>query len=149
MTEEIAGAVEGHLFAGELAPADRQTLMRRVAGLARRFHDAGFVHKDFYLGHILVVAAAPEPELFLIDLQRVVKPCCFRQRWLVKDLAAMAYSSLRAGATRTDLMRFGLEYFQQPRLGSAEKRMARQVARRVAWLATRRPKHDGDFDPGI
>jgi heptose I phosphotransferase len=149
MTAEISSAIEGDTFAERLAPVDRRRLMRRVAELARRFHGAGFIHKDFYLGHILVVPGAGEPELFLIDLQRVVKPCCFRERWIAKDLGAMAYSSLRAGATRTDLMRFYREYCQGARLGSAEKQLAHRVVRRVARLATRRPRHDGDFDPAI
>lgn len=149
MTAEIPGAVEGHTFVETLEPATRRRLMRRVGELARRFHAAGFVHKDFYLGHILVVPGAGEPELFLIDLQRVMKPCCFRERWIAKDLGALAYSSLRAGATRTDLMRLYLEYCGQTRLGPAEKRLARRAMRRVEWLTTRRPKHDGDYDPTI
>jgi heptose I phosphotransferase len=149
MTAEIVDAVEGSAFAERLAPQQRRGLMRHVGELIRRFHTAGFVHKDFYLGHILIVPGAIEPELFLIDLQRVVKPCCFRERWIAKDLGALAYSSLRAGVTWTDLMRLYLEYCQQARLGPSEKRLARRVARRVAWLTTRWPKHDGEFDPAI
>ena len=149
MTAEIAGAVEGHTFVETLAPAPRRQLMRRVGELARRFHAAGFVHKDFYLGHLLVVPGAGEPELFLIDLQRVMKPGCFRERWIAKDLGAMAYSSLRAGATRTDLLRLYLKYCRQTRLGPAEKRLARKIVHRVEWLTTRRPKHDGDYDPAL
>jgi len=149
MTAEITGAIEGHTFVETLAQEPRRKLMRRVGELARRFHAAGFVHKDFYLGHILVVPGAGEPDLFLIDQQRVTKPCCFRERWIAKDLGAMAYSSLRAGATRTDLMRSYLEYCGQRRLGPAEKRLARRVMRRVSWLTTRRPRHDGDYDPAL
>ena len=149
MTADIAGAEEGHVFAEQSAGAELGRFLRRVAELARRFHDAGFVHKDFYLGHVLVVRGAAEPGLFLIDLQRAVKPCCFRQRWIAKDLGALAYSSLRAGVSRTDLLRSFQSYCGQKELSSAEKRLARQVLRRVDWLSTRRPKHDGDFDPSV
>lgn len=141
MTLEIAGAIEGHLYAEKLEVTARRRFLLDVADLARRFHAAGFVHKDFYLGHVLVTA--PEPRLFLIDLQRVTKPCCFRERWLAKDLGALAYSMFNAGATYTDLLRAFLAYCGEAELDSARKRFAWKIFRRVAWLRTRQPKHDG------
>lgn len=111
--------------------------------LARRFHGAGLVHKDFYIGHVLVAPVAGAPELFLIDLQRVMKPSWFRSRWLLKDLGAMAYSTLNAKATPGMLMRAYLDYSNAETLGLREKSIARGALRRVAWLRTRRPKHDG------
>jgi heptose I phosphotransferase len=120
-----------------------------VAELARRFHDAGFVHKDFYLGHILVVRGAAEPALFLIDLQRAVKPCCLRERWITKDLGALAYSALRVGVSRAEVMDLYRAYCGSEELSRAEEGLARRMMRRVEWLSTRRPKHDGDFDPSL
>jgi Lipopolysaccharide kinase (Kdo/WaaP) family len=142
MTREIAGAVEGDQFVLTLDAMKRRRFLLRVAELARRFHAAGLVHKDFYLAHVLVVPGAPEPEMFLIDLQRVMRPCCLRKRWQVKDLAALAYSALKAGATREDLCAaFGV-YLDSPDIDS---RLAREIDRRVAWLSTRRPRHDANF----
>lgn len=143
MTAEIAGAVEGHIWMEQLPASERRSFLLRVAEMARRFHRAGFVHKDFYVGHVLVAPLAGKPELFLIDLQRVTKPCCFAGRWFAKDIGAMAYSTLNAGASGAELMRAYLAYCGKQRLGAAEKEFARKVMKRVAWLRTRRPKHDG------
>jgi heptose I phosphotransferase len=167
MTAEISGAVEGIAWAEQLPARERRRFLLEVAELARRFHAAGLVHKDFYLSHVLVSpgaggpvlrsSGAPEaslgpqpiataeggPELFLIDLQRAVRPCCFRARWVAKDLGALAYSMYNAGGSRADLLRCYLAYCGQPGLGDEEKRVAKTVLRRVAWLRTRQPKHDG------
>jgi len=147
MTAEIVGAIEGHTYAQRLRAPERGRLLLRVAEMAQRFHQAGLVHKDYYVGHVLVRPTSGEPELFLIDLQRVVQPCCFRARWVAKDLGALAYSTLKAGATRAELLRAYLAYCAKPALGAPEKRTARRVLGRVAWLRTRRPKHDGPFKP--
>ena len=143
MTAEIAGAVEGHTWMAALPTEERRQFLRRVATMARRFHAAGLVHKDFYIGHVLVAPVAGASELFLIDLQRVMKPNWFRGRWLLKDLGAMAYSTLNARATPGMLMRAYLDYSNVETLGPREKSIARKTLRRVAWLRTRRPKHDG------
>jgi hypothetical protein len=149
MTAEISAAEEGHRFLENAVGSERRYFVQRVGEMARSFHDAGFVHKDFYLGHILAARASRGIELFLIDLQRAVKPCCFRRRWLVKDLGALAYSTLRAGASRAELLLCFKAYCGHEELAADEKRLARRALRRVAWLGTRRPKHDGDFDPGL
>lgn len=143
MTREIPAAVEGGTWLTSLAPAQRREFLKRIAGLARRFHGAGFVHKDFYIGHVLVSNTGATPELFLIDLQRVMQPRCFRRRWLVKDLGAMAYSALNSGASASQLLRAYLDYRGVKKLGAEDKSIARAALARVAWLRTRRPKHDG------
>ncbi len=146
MTAEIEGAIEGHTWVERLSARERRNFLVRIAGIARRFHQAGFVHKDFYAGHVLVVPSPGEPELFLIDLQRVTKPCCFRGRWVAKDVGSMAYSVLKAGASRADLLRAFLVYSGKQQMDAKGKRFVRKVVKRVAWLLTRRPKHDGWTD---
>ena len=143
MTMEIPGAVEGIAWAEQLSARERRRFLLQVAELARRFHAAGLVHKDFYLGHVLVSPGAGGPELFLIDLQRAVQPCCFRARWVAKDLGALAYSMYNAGGSRTDLLRCHLAYCGKDTLDDAEKRVVRAVLHRAAWLRGRQPKHDG------
>jgi heptose I phosphotransferase len=141
MTAEIPDAVEGHTWMARLPAGERREFLRRVAAIARRMHGAPLVHKDFYIGHILVAPVDGKPELFLIDLQRVVQPTFFWRRWMLKDLGAMAYSTLNAGASRTMLMRAFLDYSNVTTLGPAEKAIARAALKRVAWLRTRTPKH--------
>jgi heptose I phosphotransferase len=147
MTAELSGAQEGHHYAKTLGWVERRRLLRRVAELTRRLHAAGWVHKDLYLGHYLVTPAAPaEPNIFLIDLQRCSRPRWFTQRWRVKDLAALAYSSLKVGVTASDLAAGYRTYRGNRALDESSRSVARQVLGRVRWLKTRIPKHDSDFE---
>ena len=143
MTAEIPGAVEGHLHAEGLAATERRRFLAHVAEMARRLHEAGLVHKDFYVGHVLVTPNPSGAELFLIDLQRVVKPWLLFSRWVAKDLGALGYSMFNAGATYTDLLRTFLAYRQSATLGEAEKCQARKVMRRILRLRRRQPRHGG------
>ena len=61
------------------------------------------------------------------DLQRVQHRARFRQRWLVKDLAQLAYSAPRDRVKCTHKVAFLRAYFGTARLGPKEKRLVRQV----------------------
>jgi heptose I phosphotransferase len=146
MTAELAGAEEGHHFAAKLAPQERRQLLRHAARYTRRLHQAGLVHKDLYLCHYMATPAPEVAQLHLIDLQRLTRPRRFVERWRVKDLAALAYSSLKSGATRFDLAAAFRVYRGNQRLDAADRRLARRVWRRINWLKTRTPRHDTDFE---
>lgn len=143
LTAEIPNAVDGQHFASQLEWRERREFLGQVAIISRRLHQAQFVHKDFYLGHVLVSQASLQPELYLIDLQRVARPRCLRTRWFAKDLGALAYSSTNAGATRSDLLRGYLAYAGKTRLQEIDKPIVKAVLRRMARLKSRRPKYDG------
>jgi heptose I phosphotransferase len=153
VTEEIAGATQVDdyceaAFGRDRSPqatAARRRLVLAVARLARRFHQAGLVHRDFYLCHFLVrPVEGAAPALHLIDLARLTQhrggPA---ERWIVKDLAALLYSSWPSAATgirspvftRTDAVRFAREYFQAPQLGAAHKRLIRRIAAKAQRMA--------------
>jgi hypothetical protein len=150
LTAEIAGGVPGDDYFRELDAPRRRELAVEVAELARRFHAAGFVHKDFYFSHVFVTPHAGRRELSLIDLQRVVRPTALlRPRWIVKDLGALGYTAQRAGASRGDLLRFYLRYAGKSRLDAGDRRFIRQVMARVNALHRRGPKYDVIWDqPG-
>ena len=93
MTAEIRGDCAHHCLP-EFTAARRREFARELGSLVRRFHAAGFVHKDLYLYHVFVLHHSPtEPKLRIafIDFQRVVRPVLFRQRLRVKDLSSRAY----------------------------------------------------------
>jgi hypothetical protein len=142
MTEEIRGGTPGDSYCRGLDTAERRQFFAELAVLARRFHGAGFAHRDFYLGHIFVVEGNEPRKLFLIDLQRMFRPRLFRERWVIKDIGSLAFTALMFGATRTDLMRFLKIYLGTNRLRASDKDFIRKILRRVAWLQTRIPKHD-------
>jgi len=146
ITEELTGAdrVEDFIpqaFSGPLSRADRERkhqLIRALADLARRFHGAGFFHRDFYLGHILV--REPEPgrfNLFLIDLQRAEQQSHPRNRWFIKDIAQAAYTAPNQQISATDQIRFFRAYRDVDRLGPSDRRFARRVQRRVNAMIRR------------
>ena len=141
MTEEIRGGTPGDSYCRGLDTAERRQFFAELAVLARRFHDAGFAHRDFYLCHFFVVPRERSREIFLIDLQRVFQPRLFRERWLVKDLGSLAYSALNAGATEADVLHFVKTYLGENGSLVSEKRLVVKMLRRVAWLQTRVPEH--------
>jgi len=75
-------------------PGSREVsqLTRDLAQLVRRFHQAGYVHRDLYASHIFMVSRPGGVELRLIDLARMFAPSWRRFRWRVKDLAQLKYS---------------------------------------------------------
>ena len=140
MTAEIGDAVSGIDYWARSNKSKRRNLLRRIADLARRFHQAGFIHKDFYLAHLFVAEQDDELELTLIDLQRVLGPRAFRARWLIKDFGSMMFSLEKIGAKRAELLRLFKFYQGGRRLGRAERKFLGKALKRVAWLRGRRPK---------
>jgi heptose I phosphotransferase len=100
------------------APALKRALLHRVAGMARRMHQSGVNHRDFYLCHFLLhLDPEPAPErlkLSLIDLHRAQIRQKTPRRWRDKDLAALYFSALDIGLSRRDLLRFLRFYFDRP-----------------------------------
>ena len=108
--------------------AMKHALIRRVAGMARRMHQGGVNHRDFYLCHFLLhLDPAPTPEMLklsLIDLHRAQIREKTPQRWRDKDLAALYFSALDIGLTRRDVFRFLIYYFDQPLRGILQDEQA-------------------------
>ena len=119
----------------------KRALIKEVASLVAALHGAGFNHKDLYLTHIL---AMPKPEgsaeeggytLKLIDLQRVNHRTSGRRRWLVKDIAALNYSSPSEIITRTDRLRFYKAYRGKGSLDREERAFIKSVVQKTARIA--------------
>lgn len=95
----------------------KQALLKRVAVMARRLHENGINHRDFYICHFLLdlcTLANAEPELVLIDLHRAQIRSQTPLRWVIKDLAGLYFSSKDIGLTSRDLLRFIREYRNRP-----------------------------------
>ena len=162
VTEEVADATPADAyfearFSGPPTPAgeaEKRDLIVRIADLARRMHAANLSHRDFYLCHVLIRhTAAGEPVLHLIDLQRLTHHRRgIGRRWIVKDLAALLYSSRPGPATGirspvftgADRLRFARAYFGTRRLTADQRdlvwaavRKARRIARHDARRAAR------------
>jgi heptose I phosphotransferase len=118
ITEEIEDAIslEELILEGKyqaLSPPMKRSLIKKVAEIARAMHRNGVNHRDFYLCHFLLLKSwlvenrsDVVPPLYLIDLHRTQVRGKVPLRWLEKDLAGLHFSSMDAGLTVRDRLRF-------------------------------------------
>ena len=107
--EEVAE----HWIVERPPPALKRRMIAAVAEVARRMHDAGVNHRDFYLCHLLADAPALREgrvELAVIDLHRAQLRNATPARWRMRDLAALDFSSHDLKLTRADKARFAASY---------------------------------------
>lgn len=120
VTDDLAGTLSleeigEHFYRHCVNPMVKWKLIRRVASTARKMHDAGVNHRDFYLGHFLLQAKTldevdPDAPLYLIDLHRAQVRRRVPRRWRLKDLGGLYFSTARLGMTHRDLLRFVRAY---------------------------------------
>lgn len=122
VTEELAPTVSLEDFCRDWATAApdfrfKRALIERVAVMARRMHEGGVNHRDFYICHFLLhLDPAPtvgDFKLSLIDLHRAQSRAKTPRRWRDKDLAALYFSALGIGLTQRDFLRFLRVYFDR------------------------------------
>ena len=102
-------------------PTLKRALVRRVAEVARMLHDNGISHRDLYICHFLLDTSVPPLDsggklarLFIIDLHRAWQHRNLGQRWRIKDVAGLFFSSLDIGLTHRDRLRFMATYSNRP-----------------------------------
>jgi len=118
-------------------PALRR-LIAQVADIARRFHAAGFNHRDFYCCHFLVKETSPALcDVRLIDLQRVERRRWFRRRWIVKDLAQLASMSPDDRVGCREKIAFLRTYLGVRKLGPQDKQLVRDVLWKLSSIRRR------------
>jgi len=91
----------------------KRWILNKVTRTAKVMHESGMNHRDFYLCHFLLNAKfdqndqiSPDSKLYVIDLHRIKVRKKTPQRWLVKDVAGLYYSSMNIGLSQRDLFRF-------------------------------------------
>lgn len=148
VTEELAPTVSLEDFCREWprrppAVALKRALIARVADVARRMHESGMNHRDFYICHFLLhLDPAPTPaalRLSLIDLHRAQIRARTPRRWRDKDLASLYFSALDIGLTLRDKLRFLRGYFGRPlrEILRDEAALLARLETRAAQLQTR------------
>lgn len=96
---------------------ERRMLLTAVAQFAKVFHGHGFIHRDFYICHLLANDTARTEgrlELAVLDLHRARQFDQIPQRWLLRDLAALIFSCLDLGFSQRDWLRFIRMYTGEP-----------------------------------
>ncbi len=108
----------------------KREIIEQVADLARKLHQAGMNHQDFYLNHFFL--EEERGKMYLLDLQRVQMHSCVPRHRQIKDLAQLNYSArYYGGFTRSDRMRFLNRYIGGKELSSNEKRFVRQILKKT------------------
>ncbi len=141
LTEELTGYVQldhflrqrfsdmNHaLSIGRPRRREFDRLLAQVADVAGRFHRQGFNHRDLYCCHFFVRESQPGVyDIRLIDLQRVQHRTRLRRRWIVKDLAQLAYSTPRDVVSCGRRLAFFKAYLGVQKLGPGDRRLLRSV----------------------
>lgn len=147
LLREVRGESLERWVPRNLVPAGKETDLlvrrRRMDSLARfvaDFHRSGFVHCDLYLSHIFIgdYGTSADEGFRLIDLQRVFQPRYRKRRWVVKDLAALNYSTPAELVGMWERMRFLCRYVRQ----CGEFGTARKLAKLVAAKTRRIARHN-------
>ncbi len=126
---------------GSQSPENRAkkiTFLNQLAKYIKRFHNAGFRHRDLYLCHIFYDS---DNTFSLIDLARVFKPTLLAKKYLIKDLTQLYYSSKASNFTKADKLRFYLAYMNQQSLTSKDKRTIAKIKIKAAKMAKHDIKH--------
>lgn len=118
-----------HLLRGKYR--EKRCIITLLADLVRTMHGAGLNHRDLYLCHVFLQEKGREKSLTLIDLQRLQRRARGFNRWVVKDLAALNYSSPATAVTRADRVRFLRRYLRLQKLDAAAKRFAARISRKT------------------
>jgi heptose I phosphotransferase len=95
----------------------KHELIAQAAHIARTMHEHGMNHRDFYICHLLLDQAQQTDNLTkvsLIDLHRAQIRAKTPERWVIKDLAGLYFSSLDAGLSSRDIFRFMKYYRKKP-----------------------------------
>jgi tRNA A-37 threonylcarbamoyl transferase component Bud32 len=119
-------------------------IVEDLAGMVKRFHSAGYYHKDLYCCHLIVAVDEHEEsgrwgQPHLIDLERVVRERNPAERWIVKDLAALHFSAPKAVSSR-DRWRFLKYYFPSSSFDS-RRRIAKKIETKMLKIASHTPKY--------
>jgi hypothetical protein len=134
-------------FMGGRGISRKEILLREIAGIARRMHQAGFNHQDFNATHILLHygSGSNTPALALFDLQRVESGSRGRWRWPIKSMARLNYSLPRELFSRQDRVWMWKAYREKEQLhlwGRVQwiwiQRKTQRIARHTERLMNRR-----------
>ena len=121
----------------------KRNLITEVAKVARKLHNNGINHRDFYICHFLLGSdsGAHKPcdndvTLYLIDLHRAQIRRRTPGRWRVKDIAGLYFSSMGIGLTKRDILRFVRIYWNRslPEALRENRAFWRQVEKRAVFL---------------
>lgn len=117
----------------------KRALIGKIAAIAKTLHENGINHRDFYVCHFNLdseTTGKNDFPLYLMDLHRTQIRARTPERWVIKDVAGLHFSSMDCGLTARDRLRFIRAYRGKPlrTVLAEEKRFWRHVRKRAAKL---------------
>lgn len=111
--------------------SQKRSLIKKLAKLTAKMHQAGLNHRDFYLCHILIdTFSTNDWKFFFVDLHRADIRKKVGRRWKIKDLAALNYSAPVPAITRADRIRFLKSYLHDSKLAYVHKAFALEILKK-------------------
>lgn len=105
---------------------ERRAVAHEIALVLRKMHDAGFRHGHLSPKHVFVGGTPDHPKIYLIDMEVARKVWRIRPA-IIKDLGQLAKHTPEC--SRTERMRFFLDYLKESRLSSSSKRLWRAISK--------------------
>ncbi|MHC4737187.1 MAG: lipopolysaccharide kinase InaA family protein [Planctomycetota bacterium] len=117
----------------------QRSFIARLAAFIRKFHETDYRHRDLYLSHVFY---SDSRDFYLIDLARAFKPIVRRLRFRIKDIAQLYYSAPAKCFSRTDRLRFYVDYIgREDKLTGKDKLFIRRVISKARRMARHDIKH--------
>jgi len=113
----------------------RRNFIVQLGLFVGKFHTTNYRHRDLYLSHIFY---NDKGEFYLIDLSRTFKPILLAERYRIKDVAQLNYSSPGRYFSKTDRLRFYLAMTGREKPTDKDKMFIRRVISKTKQIA----KHD-------
>ena len=118
ITREISGKIPLEDFCADWSQNPPEfslkiRLIRELASVIAKMHFNGMNHRDCYLCHFWLDNAAlanDKVNLTVIDLHRAAIRKKIPRRMQIKDLAGILFSSMDAGISKRDMLRFAAVY---------------------------------------
>jgi len=119
-------------------PPLRRDFIISLADFIRKFHATGYRHRDLYLSHIF---HDDNGKFHLIDLARAFQPTVFHERFRIKDIAQLHFSTPAKFFSNTDRLRFYLTYTRHDKLTKQDNKFIRNVVAKAHRMARHDVKH--------
>jgi len=119
----------------------RRDFIAELAAFIRKFHETDYRHRDLYFSHVFY---SDSGDFYLIDLSRAFRPTVRRQRFRIKDIAQLYYSAPGKYFSRTDRLRFYMNYSGRNKLSGTDKAFIRKVICKARRMARHDIKHGRD-----
>ncbi|MCE9594672.1 MAG: lipopolysaccharide kinase InaA family protein [Planctomycetes bacterium] len=125
----------------EASSERRRAWLVELAELVARLHRAGFYHRDLYFQHVVLPRERRASSSFvLLDCGRVRRERAPRERWFVKDLAALAHSRPSAVGDR-EWREFVAHYVEARGASLGLEALLAAIESKRARLASHAPRH--------